>query len=221
MRLKCAVVTAFVLAFLTLAAAGEVLAPLKLELPYPVTCRHFHRYKLPPHMESSENRKRIRPPFLAPEGTRVVSRNKPVTSGDSEPIVGELDMVTDGDKRGSAACYVELGPHQQWVQIDLEEVHAIHAILLWHYHGEGRVYHDVVVQIADDAAFKTNVRTVFNNDYDNSSGLGQGKDKEYFESYRGRLMPVKGLKARYVRLYSNGSTTNDLNYYTEIEVWGK
>ena len=28
-------------------------------------------------------------------------------------------------------------------------------------------------------------------------------------------------QARYVRLYSNGNTANDLNHYVEVEVFGK
>jgi hypothetical protein len=28
------------------------------------------------------------------------------------------------------------------------------------------------------------------------------------------------VKGRYVRLYSNGNTTNDLNHYVEVEVHG-
>ena len=36
----------------------------------------------------------------------------------------------------------------------------------------------------------------------------------------GRLFDLKGVKARYVRLYSNGNTTNDLNHYVEVEVYG-
>ena len=34
------------------------------------------------------------------------------------------------------------------------------------------------------------------------------------------LVQIKGLKGRYVRLYSNGSTADDLNRYTEVEVYG-
>jgi hypothetical protein len=65
------------------------------------------------------------------------------------------------------------------------------------------------------------VRTVFNNDNDNSSGLGIGKDKEYIETFQGRPFIVKGIKARYVRLYSNGSTSSEMNHYVEVEVYGK
>jgi len=42
------------------------------------------------------------------------------------------------------------------------------------------------------------VTTVFNNDHDNTSGLGAGKDKEYIETFDGKLFDPKGVKARYV-----------------------
>jgi phage repressor protein C with HTH and peptisase S24 domain len=92
---------------------------------------------------------------------------------------------------------------------------------VWHFHSEPRVYRDVVIQVADDADFITNVKTVFNNDHDNSAGLGIGKDLEYIETYDGRPIAVKGVKGRYVRLYSNGNTSNQMNHYTEVEVFGK
>jgi hypothetical protein len=130
-------------------------------------------------------------------------------------------MVTDGDKEGDGDSFVELGMGKQWVQIDLGSSLPVFAILVWHYHGEPRVYHDIVVQLADDPDFANNPRTVFNNDHDNSSGLGVGTDKEYIETFEGRLIPVEGLKARYVRLYSNGNTTDDMNDYVEVEVFGQ
>jgi hypothetical protein len=64
------------------------------------------------------------------------------------------------------------------------------------------------------------VVTVFNNDHDNSSKLAQGKDKEYIEVAEGRLIDPQGARGRYVRLYSRGNTTNDLNHYVEVEVYG-
>ncbi|MBT7165226.1 MAG: hypothetical protein HN904_20775, partial [Victivallales bacterium] len=66
-----------------------------------------------------------------------------------------------------------------------------------------------------------NVRTVFNNDHDNSSGLGIGRDKEYIETFEGRLVAIPGKKARYVRLYTNGNTTDDMNDCVEVEVFGQ
>jgi hypothetical protein len=78
-----------------------------------------------------------------------------------------------------------------------------------------------VIQASDDPDFITNVQTLFNNDHDNSSGQGVGKDMHYVETSEGKLIDAKGVQARYVRLYSNGNTNNDLNHYIEVEVFGK
>ena len=48
-------------------------------------------------------------------------------------------------------------------------------------------FRDVIVQASDDPAFKTGVTTIFNNDHDNTSKLGAGKDKEYIDVAEGRL----------------------------------
>ena len=116
---------------------------------------------------------------------------------------------------------MELGPGVQWVQIDLGKSSEIWAVVVWHFHSEPRVYRDVVIQISDDPDFIQNVKTVFNNDHENQAGLGIGKDLEYIETYDGRPFAVKGVKGRYVRLYSNGNTSNQMNHYTEVEVYGK
>jgi len=79
----------------------------------------------------------------------------------------------------------------------------------------------VVVQVADDPDLISNVRTVFNNDHDNSSGLGVGQDLHYVETAEGKLIDAKGARARYIRLYSSGNNSNDLNHYVEVEVYGK
>jgi hypothetical protein len=161
-----------------------------------------------------------RGPFYVPKGTVLLSAKKKVTSSDMQPVIGELDMITDGEKAGGDGYFIELGPTPQWVQIDLGASRALYAILAWHYHSQARVYRDVIVQVSDDPTFKTGVTTVFNNDHDNSSKLGAGKDKEYIEVAEGKLFDPKGAKGRYVRLYSNGNTTNDLTHYVEVEVYG-
>ena len=79
----------------------------------------------------------------------------------------------------------------------------------------------MVVQVSDDPNFASGVKTIFNNDHDNTSGFGVGKDMNYVETNEGKLIDAKGVKGRYVRAYSNGNTYNDLNHYVEIEVHGK
>jgi hypothetical protein len=161
-----------------------------------------------------------RGPFYVPKGTRLLSLNRPVASSDMQPVIGEISLVTDGEKTGGEGYFVELGPGSQWVQVDLGASYALYAILVWHYHSQARVYHDVVVQVSDDKDFLRGVATVFNNDHDNSAGLGIGKDKEYIETSEGRLIDPRGARGRYVRLYSNGNTANDLNHYVEVEIYG-
>ncbi|QOJ16052.1 MAG: hypothetical protein HRU75_13670 [Planctomycetia bacterium] len=161
-----------------------------------------------------------RPPLMVPPGVTLLSKDARVTSSDSDPIVGKLALVTDGDAEANEGGYVELGPGTQWVQIDLGAPAELHAVVVWHFHASARIYHDVIVQVSDDAGFINGVRTLFNNDHDNSAGLGVGREKEYWETFEGKLIEASGAKARYVRLYSRGSTADDQNHYTEVSVFG-
>jgi len=200
--------------------SAEGLVPISLQLPKP---SDIGTPKEPPpgtRVKIPKGGKwALRKPFLAPKGVRNVALNKPVTSSDAEPVIGTLDLITDGCKEAVEDAFVELGYDVQWVQIDLERACRIHAVVVWHEHKDRRVYHDVVVQVADDRDFITNVRTLFNNDHDNSAGLGLGEDWGYFETHEGLLIDVQGVQARYVRLYSNGSTSDEMNRYTEVEVY--
>lgn len=223
---KTTTLIAAALAALLLAPAGaqdekapvpEGMKELELDLPEPL-------FAGTPTNIKSDNLEEItgkpRPALLVPEGAVLLSSEAEVTSSDEFPIIGDLYYVTDGDKEGGEGSYVELGPAKQWVQIDLGKPAEIHAIVVWHFHSQGRAYRDVVVQVADDKDFLANVRTVFSNDHDNSSGLGIGEDKEYIETYEGRPIRVNGEKAQFVRLHSRGNTTNELNHYIEVEVFG-
>lgn len=198
--------------------AAAQLVPLDIKLPKPMFIGTPQNIRVP---NLQKPLGRPRPPFLAPVGTENVAFGKPIVSSDEEPIIGEIEMITDGDKEGADGSYVELGPFLQHITIDLGAKYDIYAILFWHFHKQARVYFDVVVQVADDPDFITNVRTLFNNDHDNSSGLGVGSDMHYVETAEGKLIDAKGVRARYVRLYSNGSSSNELNHYIEVEVFGK
>ncbi len=161
-----------------------------------------------------------RPVPLVPKGTINLALHKKVTAS-CAPFNGTLDLVTDGDKEAHEDTAVELMPKLQWVQIDLGASSPLFYICVWHFHLVPVVCHCVVVQVSNDPRFIDGVTTLFNNDVDNTAGLGIGKDKEYFETSEGKLIDAKGIKARYVRLYSRGSTYRDpLNRYTEVEAYG-
>jgi hypothetical protein len=199
-------------------AAPAEMVPIEIVLPKPMFVGTPQDTKVA-NLEKPLGK--ARPPFLAPAGTINVALEKSVAGSDEEPIIGEIEMITDGDKEAADGSYVELAPFVQHITIDLEAMQEIYAIVIWHYHKQARVYFDVVVQVADDPDFITNVRTLFNNDIDNSAGIGVGEDMHYTETNEGKLIDAKGVKARYVRLYSNGNTGNDLNHYIEVAVYGK
>jgi hypothetical protein len=217
--LGCLSLAAFVLALLAAGGGAQDQAKevLKLQLPKPMFVGTPKNIRTP-NLEAVTGK--ARGPFMVPVGTVLLSGGMPVTGSDKEPVIGELSFLTDGKKSGEDGYYVELGPGLQWVQIDLGKSQPLYAILVWHYHSQARVYRDVVIQVSDDKDFVSGVATLFNNDHDNTSGLGIGKDKEYIETSEGKLIDPKGAKARYVRLTSAGNTSNDMNHYVEVEVFG-
>ncbi len=197
-------------------AADE--APLKLKMPMPTLKGTPDELPKGPNIEKLPEK----PPQLpsVPANVENVALHKKVTGSDKNPITGELSQATDGDKEAFDDQVIEMRKNTQWVQVDLGAEYKIYAIALWHDHRWVQLYRDVILQLADDPDFTQNVRTVYNNDMDNSSGQGIGKDKEYFETQWGRVIPVKGEKARYVRSYTKGSNLSALNCLQEIEVYG-
>jgi hypothetical protein len=210
---------AVLLGGISLSNAQDAKVPLTTTFPPPLTVGTPVPIKLPNLEALDPNKKQD---LMVPAGTTNLALKKPVKSSDSDPLLGTLDMVTDGIKNADEGNYVELAPGKQWVQIDLGSKADISAVWVWHYHSQARAYKGVVVQVSDDPDFIDGVKTIFNNDADNSNGLGAGKDPAYIETNKGRLMPAKeAAHGRYVRLYSNGNSSNPSSHYIEVEVWGK
>ena len=212
----------FMLAALTLAAGLPVAVcaaetePLALQLPAP-TLKGTPE-DLPKGDNIEQYSDKAPKPLLVPKGVKNVAAGKPVTSS-VKPFTGELDQITDGKKEAFDYDSVEMKKGTQWVQVDLGEPFTIYAVAVWHDHRYIQVMHDVIVQVCDDPEFKTGVTTLFNNDTDNSSALGVGTDREYFETKYGKAIDGKGVKARYVRGYTKGSSLSALNCWQEIEVY--
>ena len=209
------------LAGVTSVAAGADLAPLPLILPEPAL--RGTPPNLPTNTTAEPLSSKPRPAFFAPKGVVNVALNKPVSASDTNLISGELRQINDGKKGAYEENVVTLRRGLQWVQIDLQGEFNLYAIVLWHDFSTPVVYRDVIVQVSDDAEFKSGVRTLFNNDLKNSAGLGVGTDREYFDNPltgAGKLIAAKGIKARYVRCYSHGSSDNALNTYIEVEAYG-
>jgi len=200
-------------------AANADLVPLILKLPEPSFVG------TPKDVQPGSNVEPIsktpRPDLLVPKGVKNLAPGSKITCSDPNATPVALAKLTDGAKEALDDNVTLLRKGVQWVQFDLGAKQEIYAIVIWHAHDTLKVYRGVVVQIADDPEFTTNVRTLFNNDADNGDKLGAGTDKEYFETNQGKLIDAKGAKARCVRLYSHGSSESGLNEYTEVEIHGR
>jgi hypothetical protein len=193
--------------------------PLALKLPAPAFKGTPKDLQLGPNVEPLSDKPR--PPMMVPAGLKNVAPDAKISCSDKNVPADSLAKLSDGDKDASDQSIIFLRKGTQWVQLDFGSPQELFALVIWHAHNMAKVYHDIIVQVADDADFIENVRTVFNNDADNTSGLGVGANREYFETYEGKLIDAKGVKARYIRFCSKGSTESALNEYTELEVYGR
>lgn len=205
-------------AFLTVSLCqAEDLAPLNLKLPDKAFAGTPTDIKVGPNVEPLS--KTPRPPLMVPKDVKNLAPTSKISSNDTNIAPASLAKIIDGDKEAPNMVLLRKG--LRYVQFDLGSAQELFAIVIWHAHDTAKVYHQVAVQLADDADFTKNVRTIFNNDVENRSGLGVGTDREYFESYEGKLVDPKGAKAQFVRLYSAGSTDSKMNEYTEVEIYGR
>src|SRR6267142_4635728 len=62
---------------------------------------------IPPGTTAEKPSGKPRAAWTAPAGVKNLALSKPVTSSDDNPIIGELTMVTDGDKEAGNGSFVE------------------------------------------------------------------------------------------------------------------
>jgi hypothetical protein len=215
-------------------AASPKLTPLEIEFPHPMLKSYTNGPPTKVRLSPASQRSEFVPPLkiMVPTGTRNLALGKAATSS-SEPVGADLKLLTDGEKGGKDYKFIEFGPEKkQWVQIDLGEECEIFAVAIWRnpYDWSPHVYRDVVVQLASDQDMTRGVHCVFNNDDDNSLGLGKGEEYEYFDDFEGKVIPCvdaqgHGTRARYLRSWTNGHIVgpdlkDEMTRYSEIEVWG-
>jgi parallel beta-helix repeat protein len=140
-------------------------------------------------------------------------------------------ILTDGVKDRNEYILVGVGSGPKWVQVDLGRSYPISRINIRNDWGAGsdtyRSGRDHIVQVSSDPTFAAGVTTLFNNDTDNSTGLGAGTDAEYQEPADGsgkNIVPSSAINARYVRFWANGhvrvnQVVNLVNTPVEIEVY--
>lgn len=214
--LKPCVAVAFTAALFAAPLRAADSKPLELKLPASTLKGTPEDLPKGPHIEPPPDKAPATPDV--PAGVVNVAAGKPVTAS-VQPFQGELAQITDGKKEPLDDDCVEMKKGVQWVQVDLGKEYEVHAIAMWHDHRYVQAFHSVIVQVSNDAEFKKDVATLFNNDVQNSAGLGVGTDREYFEMRWGRVVAAKGAKGRYVRAFTKGSSLAALNCWEELEVY--
>ena len=173
-------------------------------------------------------------------GVENAALKKTVTMGwakDGSAIADKSDrpgsMAVDGTI--DTNNYAEFGQDNKtdgsYLQVDLGKEYTIQnndggesdAVKLYRYWNDSRTYKGSVVVLSEDATFDKNDTVVYNSDAADVFGFGKGTDATYAETSAGKGFSVKaGTKARYVRVYMQGTSTGGTtNHIVELQVFGK
>lgn len=144
---------------------------------------------------------------------------------------GAMSKAVDGKKDSSqGGQYAEFGTDQRadssYMEVDLGDVKEIKELKLWRYWiNNNRKYKNTLIAVSEDASFdKDKDVIVWNGDKENKHGFGTGTQDAYVESDQGKTFPVNA-KARYIRVYMNGSEygseKGNTNHVVELEVIGR
>jgi RHS repeat-associated protein len=154
------------------------------------------------------------------DGNRVASVDEYQNLAAGAPVSSDVtlnnaDVATNGDtwaNSGSSSSreFANGTSGLHYAQVDLGAAYPVDKVIVWHYAGDGRTYHQTKVQVSADG---TNWVTVFSSDSTPPS--------EYPETAAGKTVTFNSQQVRYVRDWLNGSTVNPYNHWVEIEVWGK
>jgi hypothetical protein len=165
------------------------------------------------------------------ETTINVARNKSASTNGTISAGGPISILTDGVTARDQYALISTSSGPKYVQVDLGQAYGIKKINIRNDWGADssayRTGRDHIVQVSNDPTFATGVTTVFNNDADNSSGLGVGTDAEYQEPPDGSGKTItlsSTINARYVRFWANGHVRvngqyNAVNTPVEMEVY--
>ena len=152
-------------------------------------------------------------------GLRNLAFGKPVSQSGDAGYDNGSSRATDGDIRNGGW---DIGPKatSRYRQVDIGGPWNIDSLRVWHELSDSRRirYKDVVIRISTTADFSSDVTTVFNNDMDNSLGLGAGTDGEYDETESGKIVHFPTTRARYIRLHTYGNIYDDQNRLLEVMV---
>jgi len=156
----------------------------------------------------------------------------------ADAVWGPKEKATDDDRdTNNWMGWNDNGKDREeigWCEVDMEEVMWIDTIRIWHYYGDQRTYYHVKLAVSMTGKFDGEEVVIFDGD---NKAAGKAKswiadvadDKavkfdtfgggEYEETPGGRLDHFIPVKARYVRDWVLGSTSNAAVHWVEISVY--
>lgn len=174
--------------------------------------------------------------FWVRTGVVNVAKGKPVFA--TKESFGDITSVVDGDincltsdrvfklSMDAAEGFDENAPMA--VIVDLGKEYDVEGICVWHNYRRPTIYEQVVIQVSTDRDFpEGKTKTLFNNDFDDMYGFGEGTDLLFPASVWGELVRVgkkgTGLKARYVRVCTEGilNDFSSLPAFLEVGVYAR
>ena len=142
---------------------------------------------------------------------------------------GAMTLAVDGASNSSdGGKYAEFGKDNIdascYMQIDLQDKYLVKDIKLWRYwkNETDRKYKNTLIVASEDDKFdKENDTIIWNGDKGNVHGFGNGSEEAYTETAQGHSFQApEGTKARYIRVYMNGSNKGKTNHVIECQVNG-
>ncbi len=140
---------------------------------------------------------------------------------------GAMTLAVDGaSNRSDGGKYAEFGKDNIdascYMQIDLQDKYLVKDIKLWRYwkNETDRKYKNTLIVASEDDKFdKENDTIIWNGDKENVHGFGNGSEEVYTETAQGHSFQApEGTKARYIRVYMNGSNKGKTNHVIECQV---
>jgi prepilin-type N-terminal cleavage/methylation domain-containing protein len=113
-------------------------------------------------------------------------------------------LITNGIT--TSTPYHDAGTGLQSITVDLGSLQNVSAVKVWHYYADGRSYNATKTEVSTD---NTNWSTVFD-----SAASGT-----YAETSTGKTFTFSTRQVRYIRDWSNGSTSNASNHWVEIQAY--
>ena len=141
--------------------------------------------------------------------------NKPVkaSTGPAGKHKRPFSSVTDGSTYYGYYIMTETTPGiPQWIEVDLEGIYPIDTIVIWHYYSDNRKYHHNKIAVSTTGKFRGEETVIFDSDVNG----------EYVETEDGERIDFKPARARYVRNWIDGNTSDfggSDNHWIEIKVY--